>query len=113
MIIKNILPRQFEVLINGKKTVFPAGASADYDAEQGTGSAAETPLTVLASGTTDSIDLIGPSVGSYGYSSNCLTANSGNSYRVGSGCIGVNLKDLSKNKLNINQVLDEIKKHPL
>ncbi|MBQ3306445.1 hypothetical protein IJH02_03380 [Candidatus Saccharibacteria bacterium] len=29
----------------------PAGASSDYDAEQGTGTAAETPLTVLASGT--------------------------------------------------------------
>lgn len=35
MIIKNILPRQFEVLLNGKKTVFPAGASVEVPDEEG------------------------------------------------------------------------------
>ena len=32
-------------------TAVPAGASADYDATQGTGTAAQTPLTILANGT--------------------------------------------------------------
>lgn len=34
MIIKNVLPRQFEVMLNGKKYVFSAGASVEVpDAE--------------------------------------------------------------------------------
>ena len=35
MIIKNVLPRHFEVLLNGKKYSFPAGASVEVDDKEG------------------------------------------------------------------------------
>ena len=35
MIIKNILPQLFEVLVNGKKYSFPAGASVEVDDAEG------------------------------------------------------------------------------
>lgn len=35
MIIKNVLPQLFEVLVNGKKYSFPAGASIEVDDAEG------------------------------------------------------------------------------
>lgn len=48
MIIKNILPRHFEVLLDGKKYSFPAGSSVEVSEKEGKYIMMLQPLLVCA-----------------------------------------------------------------